>query len=235
MLVSEIQDLQKSIPTIRENVGRKFQEIKQEILQLSDQIESLQKQFDVISRLKTAVLAVSSYKVLTARLKKTELVQKLLELHHREVREMTELKKIKMKEMADCESEAEKQVQRVIKKIQVLQEELSGLEREKKSRTNKHKLNLLNLEEELKRFQSRKIFGELMEVEKFQCPLCLGMLLPDMKIFQCSAGHIICEECRSQADQDQSVCSRCQTKNKACFSRNRALEGVISHNHRNNN
>ena len=153
-----------------------------------------------------------------------------MELHEREVKEMTELKMLKMKEIAQCESEAEKNVQRVIKKIQVLQEELSSLEREKKSKSNKHKLNLLNLEEELKRAESRKIFGEL-EVEKFQCPVCLGMLLPAMKIFQCSAGHIICEDCKNQSP----TCFRCETKNRACFSRNRALESIISNNNRNNN
>ena len=231
MLVGEIQDLQESIPTIGESMQKRFQELKQEIIQLSDQIESLRKQFDVISRLKTAV-AVSSNRYLTAHLKKTELLQKLLELHEREVKEMTELKKIKMKEIALCESEAEKNVESVIKKIQVLQEELSSLEREKKCKSTKHKLNLLNLEEELKRAESRKIFGDL-DVEKFQCPVCLGMLLPAMKIFQCSAGHIICEDCK---DQDQSqTCFRCETKNTVCFSRNRALESVISNNNRNNN
>ena len=137
---------------------------------------------------------------------------------------------IKMKEMANCGSEAEKNVQSVMKKIQVLQDELSSLEREKKCKTNKHKLNLLNLEEELKRAESRQIFGEL-DVEKFQCPVCLGMLLAGQKIFQCSAGHIICENCNNQGlDQNQSpTCFRCETKNTAGFSRNRALESLISH------
>ena len=62
MLVGEIEDLQESIPSIRENMQRRFQQIKEKILQLSDQIESLRGQSDVISRLKTAVAAVSSNK-----------------------------------------------------------------------------------------------------------------------------------------------------------------------------
>ena len=124
VLVGEIQDLQESIPTIGENMQKRFRELKQEIIQLSDQIESLRKQFDVISRLKTAVSA-SSNKHLRARINKAELVQNLLELHEREVKETTELKMIKMKEIAQCESEAEKNVQRVMKKIQVLQEDLA--------------------------------------------------------------------------------------------------------------
>ena len=233
VLVGEIQDLQESIPTIGENMQKRFQELKQEIIQLSDQIESLRKQFDVISRLKTAVSA-SSNKHLRARINKAELVQNLLELHEREVKETTELKMIKMKEIAQCESEAEKNVQRVMKKIQVLQEELSSLEREKKCKTNKHKLNLLDLEEELKRAESRRICGEL-DVEKFQCPLCLGILLAGMKIFQCSAGHITCEACKNLNQPTPPTCSRCDTKNRACFSRNRALETVISNNNKNNN
>ena len=232
MLVGEIQDLQESIPTIRENMQRRFQELKQEVLQLSDQTESLRKQFDVISRLKTAVAAVSPSKHLRDHLNKTELVQKLLELQEREVRELTELKMIKMKEMGHCQSEAEKNVERVIKKIQVLQEELSSLEREKKSKTNKHKLNQLNLEEELKRAESRRIFDDL-DVEKFQCPVCLGILVAAMKIFQCSAGHIICESCKNL--NQPPTCFRCDTKTRAAFSRNRALETVISNNNRNNN
>ena len=229
MLVGEIQDLQESIPTARENMQRRFQELKQEILELSDHVESQRKQFDVISRLKTAAAAVSSVKYLRDHPNKTELLQKLWELQEREVRELTELKMIKMKEMAHCESEAEKNAQRVVKKIQVLQEELSGLERDKKCKTNKHKLNLLNLEEELKRAESRRIFGD---VEKFQCPVCLGILLPAMKIFQCSTGHIICESCKNQNQPTPPTCFRCDTKTSACFSRNRALETVISNNNR---
>ena len=87
----------------------------------------VRKQFDVISKLKTAV-SVSSNKYVRGHLKKTDLVQKLLELHERELRELSELKIIKMKEVSNCESEAEKNVQRVVKKIHVLQEELSSLE-----------------------------------------------------------------------------------------------------------
>ena len=174
-----------------------------------------------MTKLKTAV-TVTSEKYLSGHLNKSQLVQKLVEVHEREVKELSELKTIKMKELGCCESEAETNVQRVMKKIQVLQDQLSGLEREKKSKSSKHKLDLLNLQEELKRAECRRIMEE-GEVEEFSCPLCLGILTPHMKIFQCSEGRILCESCKNKSDQLQP----------SSFSRNRALEALIAN--RNNN
>ena len=194
----------------------------------------VRKQFDVISKLKTAV-SVSSNKYVRGHLKKTDLVQKLLELHERELRELSELKIIKMKEVSNCESEAEKNVQRVVKKIHVLQEELSSLEKEKNSKINKHKLNMIELEEELRRAETRKIID--LDDKKFHCPLCLGILKPEMKIFQCPEGHILCESCYTKSDSERPrhrLCPHCQIKYRTCFSRNRALEAIVISNYNRN-
>ena len=223
VLVCEIQGLQENIPTIRQNIEKKFKDLKQEIIHLSEEIDVLRSQSDVMTKLKIGV-AVSPNKYLSGRLKKSQLVQKLVALHEREVAELSELKMIKMKEISNCESEAEKNVQRVMRKIQVLQDELSSLENEKKSKSNKHKLHLINLEEELKRAECRRIMDD-GDGQKFTCPLCVGILKPEMKIFQCPEGHILCESCKNKSDKLQP----------SSFSRNRALEALISNINKHNN
>ena len=41
-----------------------------------------------------------------------------------------------------------------------------------------------------------------------ECPLCFGEMVPPMKIFQCSNGHSICEECKDNVNV--STCPSCR-------------------------
>ena len=46
-----------------------------------------------------------------------------------------------------------------------------------------------------------------MDVTKLlECPVCLDEMLPPVKIFQCSNGHIICEKCKNMV----KVCPTCR-------------------------
>ena len=38
--------------------------------------------------------------------------------------------------------------------------------------------------------------GERRDEEWFGCPVCLMLLTPPTRIFQCPEGHILCEECK---------------------------------------
>ena len=38
--------------------------------------------------------------------------------------------------------------------------------------------------------------GESRDEEWFGCPVCLMLLTPPTRIFQCPEGHILCEECK---------------------------------------
>ena len=93
---------------------------------------------------------------------KINVIHKLAELHEREMRELKELKMIKLKSMEQCEKDCEKRVERIDNKIRVLENELKNLAKDKVKRTNQHSLELLGLEEDLKRLESGIVVEEGM-------------------------------------------------------------------------
>ncbi|CAB4060321.1 ANK [Lepeophtheirus salmonis] len=56
----------------------------------------------------------------------------------------------------------------------------------------------------------------------FGCPVCLCLLKPPLRIFQCPEGHILCEECKENPALVH--CPQCRVPLEGLCSRNRALE-----------
>jgi len=64
--------------------------------------------------------------------------------------------------------------------------------------------------------------------KELECPICMEIMAPPSRIWQCKVGHVICEECKErvkrQTASNTSICSICKTA--PIIGRNLALERV---------
>ena len=105
-----------------------------------------------------------------------------------------------------------------MKKISLLKTEQSKKER-------KHKESIIKLKEELVKAEKQRVVAQNEENEhQFACPVCLELLRPPLRIFQCPEGHILCENCK----ENPAIvhCPQCRMPLERNCSRNRALEEV---------
>ena len=64
--------------------------------------------------------------------------------------------------------------------------------------------------------------------KELECPICMEIMAPPSRIFQCKVGHVICEVCKErvkkQTASNTSICSICKTA--PIIGRNLALERI---------
>ena len=81
------------------------------------------------------------------------------------------------------------------------------------------------MKEELVKAEKQRVVAQNEEDEdQFACPVCLELLRPPLRIFQCPEGHILCENCK----ENPAIvhCPQCRVPLERNCSRNRALEEV---------
>ena len=85
----------------------------------------------------------------------------------------------------------------------------------------KEELELSSVQEELKEFKkSHKITGP-----DFDCPVCLDVMAPPRKIFECERGHLICEDCMKRPEIN--ICPTCRGPLRGRSRRNLAVERMV--------
>lgn len=113
-------------------------------------------------------------------------------------------------------------------KIKILRSEISFLESSKIDLATEHEKDLKELQEQLEKAERCNAMkgaeGPERDEHWFGCPVCLVLLKPPMRIFQCPEGHILCEECKENPAMVHCPQCRCQLEGQC--SRNRALEEV---------
>merc|ERR1711862_193415 len=64
--------------------------------------------------------------------------------------------------------------------------------------------------------------------KELECPICMEVMAPPSKIWQCKVGHVICEDCKERVKKQTStttpVCTIC--KSVPIIGRNLALERI---------
>jgi len=64
--------------------------------------------------------------------------------------------------------------------------------------------------------------------KELECPICMEIMAPPSRIWQCKVGHVICELCKErvkkQMSSNTSICSICKTS--PIIGRNLALERI---------
>ena len=64
-------------------------------------------------------------------------------------------------------------------------------------------LAVTSLKQDLKKIEDQS-------PREFECPVCLEVMKPPMKIWQCEANHLICEECKFKLQN--ALCPTCRIK-----------------------
>ena len=111
--------------------------------------------------------------------------------------------------MSTIEADAERETAVIAEKISILQENMAKLDAAKRDQRREHERNLEELGAQLERAERKSVLhcanansangganGGADEEQWFGCPVCLSLLRPPTRIFQCPEGHILCEECK---------------------------------------
>ena len=139
--------------------------------------------------------------------------------------ELEAIKREKYNEIDMCEANSEREVGKITKRIRILEEELDLLVTEKSKKEKKHVETIVRLKEELVKAERQRVIAQKEEDEdQFACPVCLELLKPPLRIFQCPEGHILCENCKENPALVH--CPQCRVPLERNCSRNRALEEV---------
>ena len=78
----------------------------------------------------------------------------------------------------------------------------------------------------LREGQHDEILEKIRELSR-DCPVCFSKMLLPIKIFQCSEGHLICENCVKKIIESTQICLFCREDMVSSPIRNRALEEVM--------
>ena len=70
-------------------------------------------------------------------------------------------------------------------------------------------------------------YDEIIKELNKECPICCEEMLAPLKIFQCSQGHLLCENCFKKITVSTKVCPFCKRDVVSIPIRNRALEDAI--------
>ena len=68
---------------------------------------------------------------------------------------------------------------------------------------------------------------EIIKKLNKECPICFEQMLTPINIFQCSQGHLLCENCFKRVSDSTKVCPFCKRDVVTAPIRNRALEEAI--------
>ena len=200
----------------------KYKTLKENITQITALIESSLAESELIDHLQSLQI-LSEYCEATR--EKREVLEQLGRLQARERRELEAIKREKYHEIELCDSQAQRESERIEKRIRILEEELTLLQTEKEKKEKRHKTMMVGLKEELVKAEKQRVVAQNEEDEdQFACPVCLEVLRPPLRIFQCPEGHILCENCK----ENPAIvhCPQCRVPLERNCSRNRALEEV---------
>ena len=222
LLETQIENMKASLPSAEENSRLKYKTLKEDITQISALIENNIAEGEIIEHLQS--LQIFTDYCEATKLKK-EALQQLSKVHQEEKEELEAIKREKYHEIEIFEVESKREVDKINKRIRILEEEISLLSTEQTKRERKHKESVIRLKEDLVKAEKQRVVAPNEEDEdQFACPVCLEVLRPPCRIFQCPEGHILCENCK----ENPAIvhCPQCRVPLERNCSRNRALEEV---------
>jgi len=223
LLDAQIENMRKSIPNRQEGGRIRYQTLKEEITQLSVLLENSRVETDLLTDLQNH--QIESELTRETRDRKRQLLEQMTQLQKEERQILETLKTKKYSDIDNCEMEAEMEIEKVVKRIKVLETELELLKNEKYRNEKVLQDDLKELDSDLEKAERHRVIASQDEEDdQLACPVCLELLRPPLRIFQCPEGHILCENCR---DNPSLVhCPQCRIPLEGVCSRNRALEEV---------
>ena len=222
LLKTQIENMKEGLPTAEESCRLKYKTLKEDITQISALIENNVAEGELIEHLKSLQIFTEFCE---ATKQKKEVLEQLSKVHQEEHEELQAIKREKYHEIEMCEVDSKRDIDKIHKRIRILEEETELLATEQTKKERKHKEMILKLKEELVKAEKQRVVAQNEEDEdQFACPVCLELLRPPLRIFQCPEGHILCENCK----ENPAIvhCPQCRVPLERNCSRNRALEEV---------
>jgi hypothetical protein len=194
IIQGQIAGLSASIPSTQEAGLLRYSALKEDITQISALMENSRAEAALIEALQAHQIH-NSYAG-TGALKR-DLVRQLADAQLAEQEELAALKRQKYAEMENFETWAAAQVEKVARKVRILEEELRLLAEDKVRKERAHREAVARLEEERGKAERQRVVAQGDEDDdRLACPVCLELLRPPLRVFQCPEGHILCENCK---------------------------------------
>jgi len=222
LLETQIDNLKDSLPNAEESSRLKYKTLKEDITQISALIENNIAEGEIIEHLQSLQI-YSNHCEATSQ--KREVLDHLAKVHQEEKEELEAIKREKYHELEMSEVDSKREIEKISKRMRILEDEISLLKTEQSKKERKHKESIIKLKEELVKAEKQRVVAQNEEDEdQFACPVCLELLRPPLRIFQCPEGHILCENCK----ENPAIvhCPQCRMPLERNCSRNRALEEV---------
>ena len=183
LLLAQIENLKEAIPRAQESARQRHQNLKEDITQISVLIDNCRVEAELLDNLRSHQVE-NDFTGEVVREKK-EVTDQLCLLQARQREELEALKREKYCEVDLGEVAGEREVAKIVAKIQVLEQELEGLEAEKVRKEARHKEMMVDLKVELERAERQRVISKKEEDEdQFACPVCMELLIPPLRIFQ---------------------------------------------------
>jgi hypothetical protein len=195
VLQAQIAGLSATIPSTQETGRLRYVGLKEDITQISALMENGRAEAELIAALQAHQIQNPHAGLTGAR--KRDLVRQLADAQQAEQEELAALKRQKYAEMENFEAWAAGQLAKVERRVEILQEELRLLAEDKARKERAHREGVARLEVELERAERERVVAQGAEDdERLACPVCLDLLRPPLRVFQCPEGHILCENCK---------------------------------------
>ena len=183
LLLAQIENLKEAIPRAQESGRQRHQNLKEDITQISVLIDNCRAEAELLDNLRSHQVENEFTGEVVK--EKKEVTDQLCLLQARQREELEALKREKYCEVDLGEVAGEREVAKIVAKIQVLEQELEGLEAEKVRKEARHKEMMVDLKVELERAERQRVISKKEEDEdQFACPVCMELLIPPLRIFQ---------------------------------------------------
>ena len=134
---------------------------------------------------------------------KGRLLEELEVVQKREARELQEEVRQRVGDVEVRKLRAQSEAEVLEEKVRILKAEEANLESQKTRLTTEHEASMEDLMGQLEKAERKSRLnaaaaanGGHKDEDWFGCPVCLMLLSPPTRIFQCPEGHTLCEECK---------------------------------------
>ena len=114
----------------------------------------------------------------------------------------------------------------IVRKIRELEASLQKIQKKHEMEVKQLEGDIATTNSQLERLNHSSASENAKLEKEFECPVCLEVMLPPKKIFQCANGHLICERCKNHPEiRSCPSCRVCIVTSQ--FTRNIPMERLI--------
>ena len=227
LLLSQIDKLKSDIPLMEDRLKDRIDVEKEKIRDIDRLIDANYAEGQIIEALlKKRVKNVPDFFKSVAG-EKCEIIESLCALQVKSEEKLREERRAALRNIDSHRERKEAEVNLMEEKVRVLERNLTELAAKKAQLELEREAKLRELAEQLEKAERKSVLqttSQSHEEHWFGCPVCLLLLKPPIRIFQCPEGHILCEECKENPAMVH--CPQCRCSLEGQCSRNRALEEV---------